>query len=48
MGGYIMKGFEIKCIHCNKIVGCKLKNKNVRKVLAVFVKAVVFRCVGFS
>ena len=26
-GNDTMKGFGIKCINCNKIVGCELKNK---------------------
>ena len=39
----IMKGFGIKCINRNKIVGCGLKNQSFIKVFTIFFKAILSR-----
>ena len=41
-----MKGFGIKCINFNKIVGFEMRNQNPSENFTVFIKAVVFRNVG--
>ena len=38
-----MFSFHIKCVNCNKEVGCILKNKSFRKSFHVFVKVVLFQ-----